>query len=338
MRKSSRSVGFSSLILFWGIFFAASIVRAETILIDFDTDPFGAPVSNGTILNSVYSTLGVTFEKVGPGTICGEGPSVYANNNRPGGFGSSPNTVSTCDPPTASDISETSFGMIHANLTKPAAQVCIDVRPDGAEDFAALRSFDAFGNVLDSATSEAGVTGPLCVTGSRIYQVRFSGGGEKFARFDNLSVTFATPNLWTALLSLKAKLTVLEEDGSGNSKFSNASVTWTGTIALPEVDGVPTGVKFFAPGDALLFDIKAISYLAANSAGNKPDKFLLTGTGDTFLVDGVIVKGPVSLDAKGTLKYDDAGKIISITLSGKIRGGAPKTEVSGSFKATLTPS
>ena len=59
-----------------------------TLAINFDTDPLGAPIANGAVVNNAYALWGVRFEKVGPGTACGSGRNAYASGDQPAGFGS----------------------------------------------------------------------------------------------------------------------------------------------------------------------------------------------------------------------------------------------------------
>lgn len=189
---------------------AAGNAVAQTIDIDFDTDPGGGTIAAGTNLvdDATYAPVGVTFERVG-GTTCG--PDVYTNDNNPDGFGTTPNVVSTCAPPTASDINGNSFGQIQANFDFDADEVCIVVNPINADSAANLTAYDAADQVIDSQTSVDGVTGPLCVSGNGIRYVRFPGvgpTGNDFARFDDLSVrpqagqAFAIPTLSTGFGAL----------------------------------------------------------------------------------------------------------------------------------------
>jgi hypothetical protein len=178
--------------LTWGV--------VPDLLIDFDTDPQGAAISAGTEMNLVYRSLGVSFERVGPGTLCR--PEVYANSNQPVGFGSSPNVVSVCNEGIASDISENRFGMVEAIFAVNASDVCVDVRPDGPTHAAVLRAFDADGMQIGEVTSVLGVTQQLCISGAGIRAVRFSGDGSLFARFDNVEVRFLPePGVFTGLVA-----------------------------------------------------------------------------------------------------------------------------------------
>jgi len=170
------------------------------ITIDFDVDPSGGAVASGTVVNALYSSLGVTFEKLGPGTNCGAGPQVYANGNSPPEFGEGPNNVvSVCAPPIASDFSENTFGRVEARFVQSVAHVCIDVRPPRPisgtppTGFAFLEAFDAAGAVLGRNTSSPGVDQTLCITATGIRGVRFAGAGSEFARFDNLLVSTEAP-------------------------------------------------------------------------------------------------------------------------------------------------
>jgi hypothetical protein len=162
---------------------------AATLVIDFDTDPLGNPVEDGTVVDGLYSGAGVTFSHEGD-TTCGT--NVYASADRPAGFGSPPNVVSTCRPPFASDINSDSLGVIHAVLSQPASRVCIDVLPNGPGHFASLRVFDAGGAEIGSAQSALGVTQTLCADAVGIRGARFAGGSHTaFARFDNFAATFS---------------------------------------------------------------------------------------------------------------------------------------------------
>jgi len=181
---------------FFGSISSAVPVRVNSfghLAINFDFDPLGMAIPNGTDVDSTYIAWGVTFEKVGPGTTCGAGTQVYANaTNHPAGFGSLPNLVSVCPPPTAADFSQNGFGMVHAMFAEPLNSVCIDVHPDSPTDFAVLQLYDASDVLLASASSAPGVTGPLCLSGSGIRGARFAGSGAHFATFDDLTLGFVT--------------------------------------------------------------------------------------------------------------------------------------------------
>jgi hypothetical protein len=153
--------------------------------------------------------VGVTLAREG-GTLCG--PSVYANNDRPGAFGSAPNVVSTCAPPTASDINGTIHGRIRADFSSDASSVCIDVLPDGAGLNAVLSVYDASDNLLGQAASVPGVTQTLCVAANGIRRARFPGTGNtstEYARFDNLNVTIGAAPIAAANVPALSEFSLL---------------------------------------------------------------------------------------------------------------------------------
>ena len=190
-----------------GIVGLAYSAFAAALLINFDTAPGGGAVANGTVVDTLYTSQGVTFNREG-GTTCW--PNVYANNNDPVGFGSPPNVVSTCAPPIASDINNAIFGVIHAVFNQTASQVCIDVRPDGPTHFATLRVFDGSDVQIGIASSTPGVLQTLCVNAVGILGARFAGGSATaFARFDNFSVTFAAPPSATVVPTLGGQALLL---------------------------------------------------------------------------------------------------------------------------------
>ncbi len=169
----------------------APAALAQAVLIDFDTDPSTNTIAPGTILNTVYASMGVTFSRVNaPGQ---SGWQIYANSNQPAGFGSAPNVITLYNQGSASDMSENKKGLVRATFASPASSACIDVLPDnpGSPQHAGvLRAYDAGGALLAEATSPLGVTQTLCVSAFRIRRVEFSGHGDTWARFDNLSITY----------------------------------------------------------------------------------------------------------------------------------------------------
>jgi hypothetical protein len=180
---------FERSMLFAVVVFAYSAV-ASAVAINFDTTPAGGPVAPGTVVDSLYASQGVTFSHEGVACLAGVG--VYANDSRIGGFGSPPNVVSTCPEGVGADINDKDYGVIHASFAQPATQVCVDVGPDRASDFATLRVFDAADTQIGSGSSALGVRQTLCVNGGGIRGARFAGGSATaFASFDNFSVTFA---------------------------------------------------------------------------------------------------------------------------------------------------
>ena len=54
-------------------------VQAATITINFDVDPLGDPIPNGTVVNSVYQVFGVTFNRTAPGGACSGSSTTYCS-------------------------------------------------------------------------------------------------------------------------------------------------------------------------------------------------------------------------------------------------------------------
>ena len=121
-------------------------VQAATITINFDVDPLGDPIPNGTVVNSVYQVFGVTFNRTAPGGAC-SGTDVYANSIE--AFASQPNNVSICDASAnGSDFNEGS-ALVEGVLAREALEVCIAVDPAGSSDSAVLRVVDESGPAGD---------------------------------------------------------------------------------------------------------------------------------------------------------------------------------------------
>jgi pimeloyl-ACP methyl ester carboxylesterase len=168
--------------------------NTRTVKITFDTTPDGAPILSGTIVNSIYASQGVTFKGTGPSCGGTLSENVYANSYHPPQatlFGSQPNLVTLCPQGIATDITE-GMGLISAEFSQPALKICIDVFPVYSDHNAVLRSYDALGNQIGSVTSPLGVQETLCIEGTNIHSVQFSGNGVKYAMFDNLAVSFAS--------------------------------------------------------------------------------------------------------------------------------------------------
>ena len=173
---------------------ASPIGVAETVTINFDTAPNGTAISNGTILNSVYASQGILFERNGSAFQCADG-FIYANSDRPADFAisSPPNVVSQCPPPLPSDTTMNFHGQIRASFATSPTRVCIDVRPSAPTAAGFIRAYRQFPILLASSTSAPGITQAICVSASSINLVEF-GGNPGFARFDNLSVTYGEPS------------------------------------------------------------------------------------------------------------------------------------------------
>jgi hypothetical protein len=159
--------------------------------INFDTDPSGNPVPDGTIVNTLYSAQGVTFMREAPpmaGCVM-DGTNVFASSMAPSGQSivSKPNWVSPCSS-VAVDFDETGIGVIRADLDQATDRVCIHVAPDDASQTGVLRVYDGSDMLLDTATTSGGAPQRLCITASGIRRVRFAGLGSTFAKFDDLTI------------------------------------------------------------------------------------------------------------------------------------------------------
>src|SRR5215470_9873815 len=96
------------LIVAAGLILLISDWLQAQVVINFDTDPSGTPIAAGTVINSTYAALGVTLASESASLLCGSPTSVYANSDRPFGFGSSPNVASSCPEGISSAISQNS--------------------------------------------------------------------------------------------------------------------------------------------------------------------------------------------------------------------------------------
>ena len=256
-----RGLSAVAVLLAATVLFACEPARAGTLVLNFDTDPIGNPIDAGTIVDSLYETLGVTLQHEGE-TACGT--HVYASADQHAGFGSPPNGVTACEPPNASEMSSEAQGVIRAILSQPASRVCIDVRPVGPTGFATLRLFDAAGAPIGSASSAPGVSGPLCAEATAIRGARFAGGSpQAFAGFDNLSVTFSsgpcepmTPPLPPALALDAVPGLVASVLPSSRSVQVGTTATAFATIINPRAD-MACGVGIALPARAGVFTYRA---------------------------------------------------------------------------------
>ncbi len=169
--------------------------------INFDVAPDLSAVAPGTLVNTLYSRLGVTFSRTDPEGLCA-GSGVYANDHGPGGFGSGQNNVTVCPQGIASDFSEAEYGAIQATFALPAVQACVKATPlgfrgrvPGAQAY--IEAFSATGESLGRTESAPSTAEPvserLCVSGAGISYVRFAGMGAGFAIFDDFFVARALP-------------------------------------------------------------------------------------------------------------------------------------------------
>ena len=149
-----------------------------------------SPITAPQEIDTEYSSLGVTFSMVDSLACGGNTTHAYASSDLPSGFGSAPNLISTCGGSNSSDISEDlTGGTIRATFSSDVSSACVSVRPDGGTDFAFMHAFDSDSMQVDSTVSSAGVTEQICVSGSAIRSVEFTGSGSHYARFDDFVFT-----------------------------------------------------------------------------------------------------------------------------------------------------
>src|SRR4029077_1103893 len=174
-------------------------------LINPDVAPGGAAITPGTVINSMYASLGVTLGRTNEEAAQCGGSNIYANDNGPregGGFGfnSGDNVITICPEGTASDFSEASGGRIVVRFSGSATQVCVQAYVTGFQPGslpgarALLEAFNSDGGRIAADTSQPSALGEnLCVQASGISSVQFAGVRSGFAMFDNLMVTVPPP-------------------------------------------------------------------------------------------------------------------------------------------------
>lgn len=162
--------------------------------IDFDTTSDGADVPDGTVVDTLFESEGVTFEKTGASSPCG-GPAVYANDDLPTGFGSPPNAVSVCDGGHFADFSENTNGLVLARFPRRVTEACVSVLPSSGTAQGVMRAYDVSDTLLDQNLSPMGVEARLCVTAATIRSVQFAGYQGTQARFDDFEFTFGNASI-----------------------------------------------------------------------------------------------------------------------------------------------
>lgn len=166
-------------------------VPPNTVVVDFDQDPFGAPIACGTPVNFAYTTQGLTMTglpaTLGGGT-CSESADVYANCNL--GEGSVPNVISVCSGEGGVAFSEFLDGTVRVDLCTPASRVCIDVFPDDPTAFGFIRAEASGDTVQGEIQSTPGMTQTICFEFPGMTTFFFAGFAEHRAAFDNLTITF----------------------------------------------------------------------------------------------------------------------------------------------------
>jgi len=172
------------------------------VLIDFDSDPQSARIADGTIVDTTYTSWGVTFSCM----VCSSG---HAFSRKPGRTG---NGVSLVASPVVPAF-DARLGAVRAEFRSPRSWVSVDVLPLMAPEFKGtptarpwLQAFDAAENLIGTAYYPAygtpgwgqGQTLRIDDPNASIKSVRLSsqhGSPQVFATFDNLRIN--TDPYWT---------------------------------------------------------------------------------------------------------------------------------------------
>ena len=202
VRKRYELIGMCALLfLAW-----SRLADAQVLHVSFDTAPDGSAIPNGTAVNTLYSTWGVTFEAVRCPS-CGTDPNVYAVSNcRDYLPFSSPNVVSLWSDGTCTPLTER-LGVVQATFAAPVDSVCLLVMPVRLGDQAVVRAYDAGGAEIVKAYSIPSATGTFCIGAPGIVRVTFAGAYLGYAWFDDLVVRIGgtTPtrqHTWGAVKSI----------------------------------------------------------------------------------------------------------------------------------------
>jgi hypothetical protein len=148
-------------------------------------------IAPGTVINDIYSRLGVTFSRSNTLGLC-PGSAIYANDYGVLGLTSGQNNISVCPEGLASDFGELDAGSIIATFTTPVKESCIEATPVGpptgliTTGVAFIEAYDADGVRLSrTETTTDKTVQRICVSGDAIKSVRFAGAGAGYAFFDN---------------------------------------------------------------------------------------------------------------------------------------------------------
>lgn len=247
MRSSKLRLVFVVFCL--GLVLSPAVCSAQVYIIDFDKDPSGNVIPAGFALEHVFARLGLRFSHVGP--TSGSCDGVYANPNRPEGFGTS-NLISVCPGASAAEMSEDDTGLVQIKTDWDLAGACIDAHPGGVSQSAVIRGYDHGGDLIDEHVSAPGATETICVSGERIRRIHFSGHGDSFAWFDRLRLSGSDDVTEAQYLPGAANL-----DGYGGAKwrtdleiqnpdFTDATF-WLENLPRDQTNLNPTKVEFTLP-------------------------------------------------------------------------------------------
>jgi hypothetical protein len=196
---SNEQIGSTSDELMWWV------ANPAPTLIDFDLTPAQAAIADGTVVDTTYTSLGVTFSCI----VCTSGHAFARSTGRTG------NGVSMVASPIYAAY-DSHFGAVRADFTTPRSWVSIDVLAVMAPEFKGtptakpwFEAFNAAGQLIGSTVYYPAYGSPgfgqwqtLRIddpTGS-IKFVRFSsqhGSPQVYGKFDNLS--FNTDPYWVEL-------------------------------------------------------------------------------------------------------------------------------------------
>jgi len=158
------------------------------VIVDFDHAVDKSTVAPGTVVNALYSHVGVTFSRTNPDGLC-PGTAVYASATN-----AEQNNVTVCPEGVSPEFSDEEYGAIVAHFAIPSVRACIEFTPITRNDQSGagyIEALDVDGGVLDRADSRSDLAQQtICVSGGEsldgISSVRFAGTGSRFAVFDNL--------------------------------------------------------------------------------------------------------------------------------------------------------
>jgi len=184
------------------------VANPPPTVIDFDRDPAQANIANGTIVDTTYTSLGVTFSCV----VCASGHAFARSPGRTG------NGVSVFASPSI-PIYDSRFGAVRADFTTPRSWVSIDVLAVLPPEYLGtpvakpwLEAYNAAGQMIGSTVYYPAAYGTpgfsqwqtlrIDDPTSSIKYVRFSSqhynsSPSVYGSFDNL--TFNTDPYWVNL-------------------------------------------------------------------------------------------------------------------------------------------
>ncbi len=128
----------------------------------------------------------------------------------------------------------------------------------------------------------------------------------------------STSTLWTAPLSASLRVTSLEEDKSGNVKFKTTTKAIQGTCYMTATYRRPTALSCYAL-DGTYFMLENLSHLGTEMPKMKTEQVMVNGSGPgaILLPPDRYYPGFSMFEAKGTMKKDASGQVMSVIITGK---------------------